>query len=712
GNECNWTANSNVDWISVTSAGTRISGNGTVNFTVAANTGNGSRTGTLSIAGQTFTITQEGTPQVVLTPPEQSYVLRFEGDHIASAPVAAPLNLGSQFTMETWLFVERVVPYSYIMGKTSDPPSSEPYHSYDIILSPEGNVLFLQSTGQQGSLRGAGSLSPLPLRTWTHVAATLSEGMMRLFINGQEVDRQPSPGVPASGNQPFTLGASFYEPTFDVANQGFAGALSQARVWNRALTGDEISANASLYLNGNEAGLVAYWPLDDGGTGQSLRDLGPNNLRLQLGHTNQFDKTDPRWTRPTILENPYYGLEIPPVPKHLSGQPDGFVIDFDSDGDQDILQTPFDLNDERNYVPGPVRAFRNDGQGGFSDATAQVLGDQNFQIYLCLEDFGAVADFNGDGRMDVFIGDSGPDQGLNPGAQSRILIQTADGRLVDETSTRLPQLIAFTHGATSGDYDSDGDIDILDSKYNNGGPRLYINDGAGHFTDGSSRLPDFVTSLTRRFTSVTSADVDNDGDLDLVCGEEELGAAVPDNRGSRDVLLLNNGQGHFSAAPETALPLRYGGSDWGTISAISADFNNDGWSDLLMTTFYLYKKSGLQLLLNNGNGTFRDATDRIPPQMWPDTSALTDDVNRVYVKRSKAADLNGDGLIDILTMGSNRLHARIYLNTGQAQFIEASEILPNVDGGHILVSDFDEDGDIDLFAATEKGEFFFSKNLR
>jgi uncharacterized protein (TIGR03437 family) len=56
---CNWTAASSVDWIVITS-GTSGSGNGAVNYSVAANTGTSSRTGTMTIAGQTFTVTQTG----------------------------------------------------------------------------------------------------------------------------------------------------------------------------------------------------------------------------------------------------------------------------------------------------------------------------------------------------------------------------------------------------------------------------------------------------------------------------------------------------------------------------------------------------------------------------------------------------------------------------------------------------------------------------
>lgn len=61
---CPWTASSNAAWISISSGGSG-NGNGTVSFTVAANSSASGRTGTLTIGGQTFTVTQAGVPQTV-----------------------------------------------------------------------------------------------------------------------------------------------------------------------------------------------------------------------------------------------------------------------------------------------------------------------------------------------------------------------------------------------------------------------------------------------------------------------------------------------------------------------------------------------------------------------------------------------------------------------------------------------------------------------
>lgn len=73
GSGCSWTASSNDDWIRITSGSSGI-GNGTVNYTVAANTSGSSRTGTLLIAGRTFTVTQAGTACTsTILPTSQSF---------------------------------------------------------------------------------------------------------------------------------------------------------------------------------------------------------------------------------------------------------------------------------------------------------------------------------------------------------------------------------------------------------------------------------------------------------------------------------------------------------------------------------------------------------------------------------------------------------------------------------------------------------------
>ncbi|MBI4562695.1 MAG: VCBS repeat-containing protein, partial [Candidatus Rokubacteria bacterium] len=230
---------------------------------------------------------------------------------------------------------------------------------------------------------------------------------------------------------------------------------------------------------------------------------------------------------------------------------------------------------------------------------------------------------------------------------------------------------------------------------------LYINDGAGHFTADVTRLPPEVQQLWA--VACVFVDVDNDGDLDLVVApfvQEEF---------QRDLLLLNDGRGNFRLAGHSAMPPRYGGIEQESVSIATADFDSDGWPDLLMGTHRGYQEPYLQLLLNNGDGTFRDATDSIPPQIWP-LSSIT---GEVWIKWITPADLNGDGWVDFVTSTVNA-DPRLYLNMGRAQFQDASEILPVLPNfvSLLLAGDLDGDGDVDLFVTTGSGNYLVARNLK
>ena len=96
---CMWTASSNDSWITITS-GESGSGNGTVEYSVAANLGASSRTGTMTIAGQTFTVTQAGTaPVSALT--VSPLTLSFSGA-VGDPPAQQALQVGSDAGTVNW----------------------------------------------------------------------------------------------------------------------------------------------------------------------------------------------------------------------------------------------------------------------------------------------------------------------------------------------------------------------------------------------------------------------------------------------------------------------------------------------------------------------------------------------------------------------------------------------------------------------------------
>lgn len=630
-------------------------------------------------------------PALALEPPPQSYVMRFIPNVMAIAPPASQLELGGEFTMEAWVFVEKFQPWAYLLGKT-DPSGGDPNWSYLLALSNDGRrVQLVQSTGKAGEVRDVQSPAELSLRTWTHIAGTLAGGRLRLFVNGVEVASAQSPGPPAPNPLPFGAGGCV---SFNGGpNANFTGAMRQVRVWSRALSAGELKANAVKWLKGSEPGLLAYWPLDDG-KGQAARDLGQNQVPLRRGLDPTPNWSDPGWIHSGVLDaGPFFELEGPfdvapgcdnsTVP--CLGQ--GAVIDFDSDGAPDLLLTRCFYDSNARYPYAPMLALRNDGTGHFTDVSAAVCPDARSRATQGL----AVGDFNGDRRMDILVGDQGPDHPVGPGGQNHLLFQTADGRLEDVTAARVPLRNVFTHTVCAGDFTGDGLPDFFVGTIYTGsvagslvtGPRLYRNDGHGSFSRGTEGLPDRVLRQANNMGSV-ALDANMDGHLDLV-----IGGGLWEKR---DTLLLNDGSGNLTLAPENALPLRDPSAQGGGAAGMhmtAGDLDGDGWPDLL----YLEQSTAanfarLVLLLNNHDGTFRDAS----AQMLFDEDDPVADANFPRI-----ADFNGDGRLDFVIGRNEWSGPKLLLNGGSGAFVDGHEFWPLArPSGNLLPADFDGDGDIDV----------------
>ena len=166
-------------------------------------------------------------------------------------------------------------------------------------------------------------------------------------------------------------------------------------------------------------------------------------------------------------------------------------------------------------------------------------------------------------------------------------------------------------GAAVGDYDNDGDLDLLVTSF--GPETLYRNNGNGTFTDVTkeANVSDPLWS-----TSAAFFDYDRDGDLDLfvanyldftIAGNktctDTLGA--PDYCGPRnyrpvpDRLYRNDGNGRFTDVTEASGISRADGAGLGVVAA---DYNNDGWLDLYVAN----DATPNQLWINRHDGTFTD----------------------------------------------------------------------------------------------------------
>ncbi len=237
----------------------------------------------------------------------------------------------------------------------------------------------------------------------------------------------------------------------------------------------------------------------------------------------------------------------------------------------------------------------------------------------------------------------------------------------DVTGTHLPTglLNGLSMDAAVADLDADGDLDIVIA--NEFRPNiLLLNDGAGRFSDGSSRLP----AANRDSEDVGIADFDGDGDLDIVVVSE-------DDRINE--LYFNNGTGRFTDEG-ARLPV-----EGTTNGVVVADVNGDGAPDIL------FANNGQDaVIVNDGSGNFVDET----AERLPHSTDVTQDL--------ELGDVDGDGDLDLVVAneGANAL----YINDGAGHFSdETTARIPRREGGEETreadFGDVDGDGDLDLLFA-------------
>ncbi len=178
------------------------------------------------------------------------------------------------------------------------------------------------------------------------------------------------------------------------------------------------------------------------------------------------------------------------------------------------------------YRPQPSRLYRNRGNGTFVDVTASAGLEREFGPALGA----ATADFDGDGWIDIFV--------ANDQRENQLWINQHDG-----TFRNLAPLVGVAAGTDgelkadmgvdAGDFDNDGDEDLVIGELTGQGSTLYVNDGSGLFDDQSARQGIRAPSL--RYTGFGAGwiDFDNDGWLDIVAVNgtvtQNLEALGPDN---------------------------------------------------------------------------------------------------------------------------------------------------------------------------------------
>jgi hypothetical protein len=235
----------------------------------------------------------------------------------------------------------------------------------------------------------------------------------------------------------------------------------------------------------------------------------------------------------------------------------------------------------------------------------------------------------------------------NAGGRTRLWLNDGAGRFTDATDAKMPDLlIRFSWDLEFADVDNDYDLDVLVSCKRCPGGSLFRNDGAGKFTDVGGGLPQYTNNY-----EYEPMDLDGDGFLDLVTiNDGEILREQSANR--REHVLRNDGKGRFrDATAQWWAPEQNIGEDDNMVAFL--DFDSDGDAD-----FVIGSLSGPdRLLMNDGKGRLTVAVDVFVGPPTPGTLGLA------------LADLDGDGRMDVIQAQGEHptaVQERIALGTGLA----------------------------------------------
>ena len=406
--------------------------------------------------------------------------------------------------------------------------------------------------------------------------------------------------------------------------------------------------------------------------------------------TTEPSTTSTATTEATTACLPRYGQPMKVLEVWGAYEPGIHVGEFTGDGLDDVLLTWSRFATPDTFE---VDLLVNDGGGGLVADNGSITGGLPTTAMTVLGGSG-VADFNGDGRDDVFLGDYGMDAPPHPGAQNVLLLSGPGGTLTNATPT-LPQSIDNPHDVAVGDADGDGDLDILVVSVWGSpevAPYLLLNDGSGDFVIGGTLPPD-LELRQNWFTSAAFSDVDRDGDQDLVMGVagEFMGntLSVPGS-----MVLLNDGAARFAPLPG-ALPAgpfpddAVGGL---ALNVFPTDLTGDGYPDLIFDfTRNSYVGRMIQVLINNGDGTFRDETStRFPLSVNSDPA----------FGRVELIDFDRNGAVDVLARpwDPDDPEPLVYLNDGSGSFSAITHDF-NIEWLYFEFLDLDGDGGRDIVVA-------------
>ncbi|MFC0876473.1 FG-GAP-like repeat-containing protein [Saccharicrinis sp. FJH2] len=288
----------------------------------------------------------------------------------------------------------------------------------------------------------------------------------------------------------------------------------------------------------------------------------------------------------------------------------------------------------------------------------------------------AWGDYDNDGDLDILL------IGNNLGDLiSKIYSNNSDNTFTEQTGISF---IGINKGSVAwGDYDNDGDLDILLSGEAKSSivSKVYRNNGNNNFTEQTD-----ISLTDVQGSSLAWGDYDNDGDLDIL-----LSGAL--SSGQILKIYRNNGDNTFTEQTGISLTgVSSSSASWG-------DYDNDGYLDILITGITTDAEKISKIYRNNGDNTFTEQTG----------ISLTG----VFLSSASWGDYDNDGDLDILLTGQNNDAeniSKIYHNNGDNTFTEQTNIsLTGVSNSSVSWGDYNNDGNLDILLTGTTGSEYISK---
>ncbi|MHC4957715.1 MAG: CRTAC1 family protein [Planctomycetota bacterium] len=331
----------------------------------------------------------------------------------------------------------------------------------------------------------------------------------------------------------------------------------------------------------------------------------------------------------------------------------------------------------------------------------------------------ALFDADGDGDLDVYLVNGGWIEGLSTNARAktnrnRLYLNQGGLRFADATEKAGVGDKGYGMGCTAADYDGDGHVDLFVTNY---GPNvLYRNRGDGTFVDVTAKAgvagPAQLNSRVKWSTNSVFFDADADGDLDLFVsnylafdpkfneyyGPE--GFPGPSSYlGQASTLYRNNGNGTFTDVTKAAGLLQANGRGMG---ASVLDVDGDGRPDI----FEANDNMANYLFRNLGNGRFEEiAEDALVAygQGGENTAAM----------HGATGDFDNDGRFDLLVADAN--FSALFKNMGRGVFTDVAQpsrlarYCGRFASWGAFFLDYDHDGRLDVFTANGGAHHLFGQ---